>query len=331
MPQPPALPPGNFGDPSHQLTPQHHLDPDMLTGLSLGVLERDVLLPAFVTRLAGADFRGHENDTINMRIPAYTEAREYEWRNDRAEPIILDQLTETSIPVKLDTHLYSALAITDEQLTLDVASFGEQVLAPQVRALTRRFEEALAYAVENAPIAWTVNEADPYLAAAKARAALNKAGIPLEGRALILGADVETAFLSTPLLVRADTSGSTSALRDANIGRIAGFETYVSMFIDPDTAYAVHRSAIALANMAPVVPDGVTWGRSQVYNGYAVRWIRDYDPMYLRDRSVLSTFIGASSVNDGAQLTGPMRGQHDDENVRIVKITGIRAGTPAGG
>ena len=146
-----------------------------------------------------------------------------------------------------------------------------------------------------------------------------------------MGADVETAFLSTPLLVRADTSGSTAALRDASIGRIAGFETFVSQYLDPDTAYAIHRSAFVLANMSPVVPDGAPYGASQAYNGYAVRWIRDYDPMYLRDRSVLSCLVGCSSVNDGEQLTGPLRGEHDDENVRIVKITGVQRGTPAGG
>jgi P22 coat protein - gene protein 5 len=301
--------------------PNEFLHPSVIAAAALGVLEREVVLPQFITRLAEADFRGAKDDTVTMRVPAYLEAREYEWRNNRAQPIEIDDIVETGVDVKLDTMPYSAVGLTDEQLTLDIVSFGEQVLAPQSRAMVRHMEQIVASTIEGASIAWTVDEADPYLAAAKARAALNKASVPVDGRALLLGADVETAFLSSPLLVRADTSGSASALRDAQIGRIAGMDTYVSMFIDPDTAYALHASAFALANMAPVVPDGATYGQSQTYASYAVRWIRDYDAMFLRDRSVLSSFIGCSSVNDGRQLGE----EHEDENVRVVKITGIGA------
>jgi len=295
------------------------LKPEVIAAAAIGILEREVVLPQFVTRLAGEAFRGARGDTVTMRVPAYLEAREYEFRNDRAQPIEIDELTEVGVDVKLDKMPYTAVALTDEQLTLDIVNFGEQVLGPQSRAMVRAMEQTVATTIEDAPHAWTVNESDPFLAAAKARAELNKAGVPLDGRALLLGADVETAFLGSPLLVRVDTSGSPAALRDAQIGRVAGMDTYVSQFIDPNTAYAIHRSGFALANMAPVVPEGAPFGASQTYAGYAVRWIRDYDTLYLRDRSVLSSFLGCSSVNDGAQLGE----DHEDENVRVVKITGI--------
>lgn len=298
------------------------LKAEVIAAAALGILEREVILPQFITSMAGANFRGAKGDVITMRVPAYLEAREYEWRNNRAQAIEIDEIQETGVEVHLDTMPYSAVALTDEQLTLDIANFGEQVLGPQSRAMVRHMEQLVATTIEDAPIAITIDdEPDPFGAAAKARAALNKNSIPLDGRALILGADAETAFLSSSLLVRADTSGSDRALRDAEIGRIAGFDTFVSQFIKPDLAFAIHRSAFALANMAPVVPDGVPFGQSQTYSGYAVRWIRDYDAMYLRDRSVLSSFIGCSSVNDGGQ-SGK---DYEDENVRVVKLEGIGA------
>lgn len=297
------------------------LHPDVIAAAALGILEREVVLPAFVTRMADSDFRGARGDTVTLRVPAYLEAREYEFRNDRQQPIEIDEIQEIGVDVKLDKMPYSAVALTDENLTLDIANFGEQVLGPQARAMVRSMEQTVADTIEDAPIATTVTEADPFRAAAKARAELNKQSVPLDGRALLLGADVETAYLSSPLLVRVDTSGSPAALRDAQIGRVAGFDTFVSQFIDADTAYAIHRSAFALANLAPVVPDGVSFGASQNYSGYAVRWIRDYDAMFLRDRSVLNSLIGCSSVNDGGQ-SGK---EHEDENVRVVKVEGIKA------
>lgn len=295
------------------------LQAEIIAATALGILEREIVLPSFLTRLAGAEFAGAKDDTITVRIPARLDAREYNWRSNRDE-IELDFIEELGVPVVLDTMPYSAVAVTDEQLTLDITNFAERVVGPQARAMVRHMEQKVATTIEGANFAWEIDEADPFKAAAKARAALNKASVPVDGRALVLGADVETAYLSSPLLVRADTSGSDRALRDANIGRIAGFETYVSQFIDPDTAFAIHRSAFALANMAPVVPEGVPSGGSQTYSSYAVRWFRDYDAMHLRDRSVLSSFIGCSSVEDGVQLGE----DHKGENVRVVKLSGIQ-------
>lgn len=301
--------------------PNVFLKPEAILATALGVLERELLLPRFVTRLAGADFRGKKNDTLTMRVPARLQAREYEWRNDRSSPIVVDEIEEVGVDVKLDRQPYSAVALTDEQLMLDISDFNEQVLDPQIRAVAEWLEELVATTIEGAPHAWTVGESDPYKAAAMARAALNKAGVPIAGRALILGADVETEFLSSPLFVRADTSGSDNALRDALIGRVAGFDTFVSQFIDAESAFAVHTSGFGLANMAPLVPAGCTYGQSRTYGGYAMRWIRDYDSAYAQDRSVLSAFAGCSSVNDGIQLGDT----HEDENVRVVKLTGIGA------
>jgi len=301
------------------------LHPEVIVAAALGVLERELVLPQFVTRLAESDFRGNRGDTITLRVPAYLEARNYEFRNDRTNPIELDEIQEVGVRVVLDQMPYSAVALTDENLTLDILNFGEQVLGPQVRACARAMEQAVATVIDETDYALTVSDDDPFRAVALARAELNKASIPMDNRALLLGADVETAFLTSPLLVRVDTSGSDRALRDAFIGRIAGMDTYVSQFIDPSMAYAIHRSAFAMANIAPIVPDGAPWGTSQTYGNYALRWIRDYDPMFLRDRSVLSSMLGCASVNDGQQYKKPGGGDYEGQCVRACKIEGIGA------
>jgi hypothetical protein len=59
-------------------------------------------------------------------------------------------------------------------------------------------------------------------------------------------------------------------------------------------------------------------GSSQSFEGLAMRWIRDYDANYLRDRSVVSAFAGYASVEEDPDPTSAVGDQV--ENVRAVKI-----------
>ena len=291
------------------------LKPEVITATSLGLLQREVMLPRLVWSDAISDFAGAKNDTVSIRVPARLEAREYGWRNNRSSEIVLDELAETKIDVTLNHDIYSAVAVTDEQLTLDIRDFGTQVLAPQTYAIARAVEDLLVSTIEGATYATTVtiDEDTPFKAAVAARTALNKAEVPRDGRVLLVGADVEAAMLNSELLKRVDESGSDGALREATIGRYAGFTVVGSNAIDPGTAYAYVRSAFIFAMRAPVIPAGVTFGQSMSDQGIAMRWIRDYDPMRLRDRSVLNTFVGSAVVRDHTAAAG------DPENLELVR------------
>ncbi|MER7905381.1 P22 phage major capsid protein family protein [Streptomyces sp. NPDC095614] len=291
------------------------LKPEVITATSLGLLQREVMLPRLVWSDAISDFAGAKNDTVSIRVPARLEAREYGWRNNRSSEIVLDELAETKIDVTLNHDIYSAVAVTDEQLTLDIRDFGTQVLAPQTYAIARAVEDLLVSTIEGATYATTVtiDEDNPFKAAVAARTALNKAEVPRDGRVLLVGADVEAAMLNSELLKRVDESGSDGALREATIGRYAGFTVVGSNAIDPGTAYAFVRSAFIFAMRAPVIPAGVSFGQSMSDQGIAMRWIRDYDPMRLRDRSVLNTFVGSAVVRDNTAAAG------DPENLELVR------------
>jgi hypothetical protein len=310
--------------------PNAFLKPDVIAAAALERLRRQLILPRLVTRLGVADFMGAKDDTVNIRVPAVLNARDYEWRT-RNNPIVLDTLEEVSIPVRLDSHIYSAIAVTDEELTLDIVSFTVQVLTPQVIAVAERLEAMIADVIEAASFAAgdipydedpSGDEAGFYRAAVDARKALNDAHVPLTGRVILVGSAVEAAALKEDALRQADQAGSTDALRNATIGQIAGFDVVASQSVAEDFAVAFHPSAFAFANVAPAVPAGVSFGSSQDEQGLAMRWIRDYDPMYLQDRSVLSSFAGAASVEDGrdpADSDGTP-GALNNTNVRAVKI-----------
>src|SRR5688572_10574306 len=101
------------------------LKPEVIARTALQLLQREIVLPRLVWRFGQADFQGAKDDTITLRLPAVLTARDYEWRT-RTAAIVIDDLTEVGVDVTLDTHPYSAVAITDEQLTLDIVSFGGQ-------------------------------------------------------------------------------------------------------------------------------------------------------------------------------------------------------------
>jgi hypothetical protein len=197
---------------------------------------------------------------------------------------------------------------------------GEQVLMPQVKAVAEGLEGMLATAMTGAayPTSIAVGAIDFYDIAVDARTALNKALVPTTDRFLVLGADLEAKALKSAKLTDVDKSGSDSALRDTRLGRIGGFETYLSMAIPPTVGFAFHRTAYVLANRAPVVPQGATAGGSESYKGFSMRWIRDYDAPCMRGRSVVNSDAGAGIVADGPD--GADAGVAPDF-VRAVKLT----------
>ena len=144
-----------------------------------------------------------------------------------------------------------------------------------------------------------------------ARQALNDENVPREGRILVVGSDIETEMLNDDKFNRVDSAGdgATTALREATINRLAGFTIVGSQAIDPEVAYAFHPTAFAFVNVAPAVPDGVNFGSRLAADGLAMRWIKDYEALKLRDRSVVSSFAGCSSVEDDGS-----------NNVRAVRI-----------
>lgn len=314
------------------------LKAEKIVSQGLGLLLRELILPRLVVRYGRSDFAGAKNDTVNIRIPSLLAGREYTFRT-RSGAITVDDLEEYSIAVALEKHVYSAVGITDEELTLDIANWGEQVARPQIRAVAEKLESYIATAMDaaNYKHVVTYEEGDGsaddtsfYRAATAARKHLNQENVPTSGRVIVLGSDVEEAALNSPHLVKANEAGGDSALREAVIGRVAGFTVIGNVNSVPaDFAVAMHPTAFALGNVAPVVPDGATTGASEEYESLALRWIRDYDADYLRDRSVYSSFAGAASVEDGRDLDPESVdfGELTDENVRAVEIEFEPAGS----
>lgn len=278
------------------------------------LLQREIVLPRLVWTQPDANFRGALNDTVTLRVPAVLTSRTRTLRGTDA--LQADTLTETSVPVVLDTHVYSLLNITDEELTLDIADFAAQVLAPQMRAVAEGMENSIVDALEGATPADTISLndfADPYVTLIEANRILNANNVPRNGRVVVVGSSIEAEILSSDRFSKVDQAGSSDALRDATITRVAGFTIVGSNALDPWTAYAMDQYAVAFANVAPALPDGASMKERVSTAGLALRYIRDYNPSNSTgpvDRSLVDAFVGAASV------------EQDNGNNRLVAITG---------
>lgn len=315
--------------------------PAKIVAFYLGLLERELVTPMVVTRANSDDFKGAEGDTVTLRIGGLRAvARDYEFRT-RTAPIQMDDIAGgEGIDITLDTHVYSATGLTDEQMLLDDIGYAQDVVAPQVAAVVGSFEAKVVAGLRAALAKNTVTftgASDPHLVAVESKRLMDADKVaPRGGRTYLVGSDIAASWLASDRLARYDSTGQagTPALRDAIIGTLSGSPVVESNALDPGEGYYLHKTALVLGNLAPLVPQGATAGRTGISkNGFAVRWIADYDPLYLRDRSIVSSFLGVNDVRDERDEFGIIRPDTWDwdgagvgtdvgpRNVRLVKFS----------
>lgn len=305
--------------------------PEKFIPLFLEIVDRELVTPLVVTTVGRDAFVGAKNDVVNMRVNGLrAKARKYEFRT-RTNPIVMDDIEgEGNIAVKLDTHTVSATGLTLEQLTLDEINFTQDVLQPQAQAVAESLEADVVYGLTHANFrdTFSVNVgADPLRVGLECKRLLDSHKVaPENNRFFLIGTDIAAAWLSTGRLADYNINGQvgTPAFREAIIGRIAGSSVIVSNSLPPDFAYYGHKSALVLGNVAPVVPAGATTGRAGISRqGVAVTWIQDYDANYARDRSIVHSFSGITSVNDERQPNGDLLAP-TDPNYGLYNVRGMR-------
>jgi hypothetical protein len=314
----------------------------------LELMQREQLLSMLIARIGGDQFKGALGDTVTLRTNdrLVATARAYTWRT-RTAPIVLDDITgyEDGIPIKLDTHLYSATGLTDEHMLLDLVEFATEVLAPQAQAIGDELNARCLAAFRAAKWkrSFTVGAGeDPHRVAVEARRRLDAdKTAPAGGRVFLIGSDVAAEWLVSDRLSKYDWNGEvgTPAVRQHTIGQLAGTPVVVHNELEPAEAYYFQKGSLVVANLAPAVPQGAVTGRTGINAaGFAARWIQDYDAAYLTDRSIVSTFAGISEIRDerkggtGADRLDLLEDPAARNNVRGLKITYTGTGsvlTPA--
>jgi hypothetical protein len=252
-------------------------------------------LASLVAKYDESAFKEGRGDTVFLNVPGALTAHSRAL-DDVTNSIVLDSLAEAQEPVKLDVHAYSAIGLSEYDLSLNIQDFSRQALMPQVDAVVDKIESTieavLAGIAEDASINYSA--AEPIRLFTAGRAALRSKGIDVAAADLvaIVGSDVADDLLDSGAL-DFDKTGSADALRGGSLGRVRGFETVESGRVQAGEVIFMTREALYLAHRAPVVPAGAAFGQTVNGEGISLRYLRDYDPSKTQERSLVSTFIGA--------------------------------------
>lgn len=283
-------------------TPHTIVKPQKIVDTGIGLLEQELVIPQTFLREGIDKFRGLENDTVHIKIPGVLPFHEYTWRNNRSSGITFDSYSERKVPVSFQGNFYSAVKLTDEQNDMDIDGWGK-LITPQSKAVARGLSRKCVNTLTSQTYNVTIGncQGDMRGALIEARRVMNKLNVPDEGRYLLVGSNFEAQILENDKLNLASNAGDNlaeSAFRRALIGERFGFRIVVDQTIDADTAYAYVPSAFVLATAAPGVPQSVPFGATTSFEGYALRWLRDYDTEFMQDRSVVNTYAGTRAVED---------------------------------
>lgn len=269
---------------------------DEIGAVAVALADKGLVLGANVARYADGDFLPGHGGKAYLRVPGAVTARSRALR-DTTTAVVFDRLSEDRISVDLNNHLLSGVVIGDAELSLDIRDFAKQVLAPQADAVVDGIETAVAKVIDEVnaeDMSADYLPGDPQKIFTRARRALRDRGVDLATERLLafVGGNVVDALLDSGALDFSKT-GDADALRSGTVGRVRGFETVESGRIGADEIVLTTASGIYLATSTPAIPDGVNFGSIVRDKGLALRYLRDYDPSTLQERSIVSTFVGA--------------------------------------
>jgi len=266
--------------------------------MALANLYERTIMAQLVTRDYDGDYNGTIGDTVTIRKPAIFTAAPFV----RATGIVVQDATESSTTVVLDTLLDVSFAVTSEQLALSLYDFNTQLIIPAVEALAQSVDKSLLAVAVGAGVTQNVNTnsgagvANDPRTLLKAAKILNDAHVPHDGRIGIVTTNQAADFLSDNLFVQYLQRGDTRGLIDASLDRKFGFDLFQTANFAGGNKKGVvfHPSGIAMVSRTLMPPAGLPATASAVAerDGFGLRVARAYDVTKKQDIVSLDCLVG---------------------------------------
>lgn len=270
---------------------------------TLAALRWLTTLPRTVRQDFSQEFVAGRGQTINVRKPISAgEAHTYTPEQRAARTAIqFNELTETWVPVKMDTQVYNAIRLPDDFATFNLESLEKQVLIPQAESVVDELAAPLITQMEaiasDTGLEIAAGGANALAVVTRARRILNARKVPFADRFFAVGSGVAESLLLLDQLTKVNESGSDGALREGTIGRLRGFTVIEDPALADDFGIAYHRDAFAHVTRPSRQPEGAAKSATVAQDGFALRWIQHYNPLQLEDQSVVDTFVGAATLD----------------------------------
>jgi len=287
------------------IMPNTILTPQIIAREALMVLRNNAVLSKLVHRDYSDEFVAGVGDTITIRKPASFEAKEFSGN------IVVQDATESGVPVKMDKHLDVSFAVTSKEMTLDIADFSEQLLVPAMQAFADKIDKYIIGLEEGITnrVHFDGTQAMQDVVI-DARKYLTDAAAPLTDRHFVYGSQIEADLLKTDLFVSAERVGDEgTALREASLGRKFGMDFYVDQNIAEKTvgtgddavtytpAIAFHKNAIALVTRPLELPLGASQSAIVNYDGFGLRVVYGYDQNSKTDTVSIDMLCGVKLID----------------------------------
>jgi len=188
-----------------------------------------------------------QGDSVAVRVPATFTA------NTFSTTATAQNITESSVIVTLDTIKTVDVEVTSKQMTLNIEDFAQQVVQPAVYAIANAIDSDLAALSKR--IGYVTGSTGTTASAlsfiAGCAKSLNNRAVPLDKRRLVINPDAHASLITLDAIVNAEKSGTTDALREASMGKLLGFDTYMNQnVVAQATAGITHDVLLASGSAA---------------------------------------------------------------------------------
>ena len=211
-----------------------------------------------------ANFTGNEmiGDTIRIRRRGSGTVREF------TSSITVDDITESNVNLVLEKHYDLSFAVTSKQWTLDLQSFSEQLLAPNVLKMAEQIDAYALTKLKHLPnvggtgeTSWDGSTAvNPgalpttigHLAAINRK--LDEQKVPMAERVQLVSPAYKQALLSIDSFVEADKRGDGgTALEQARMGQLMSMSHFMDQNVDSSTVHTSGTMSTAACSAAIAV------------------------------------------------------------------------------
>lgn len=205
------------------------ITPSIIAKEALMALENETVLASLVHRAYSKEFQ-KVGSTVTIRKPASFTVDTF------ADTATAQAVTESSVQVVLDNHLDVSFEVTTSELSLDVVSFSEQLIAPAMRAMAQRVDELLAALYVDIGGHTDVTASTQVVGdIAQLREQLNLQKVPMSQRYAVLHPTTEARYIALDAFLHAEKRGDTKALKEGSMGRVMGMDFYMDQNISEHT------------------------------------------------------------------------------------------------
>lgn len=230
-----------------------YLSPQIIARESLIVLENELVFANLVHRDYSKEFQ-QVGSTVTVRKPTTFSSTAV------SDTVSVNTPTESSVNVVLNSHLDITFNVTSQELSLTIVDFSKQLIQPAMRAHAQKVDELIAELYIDIPACGTVTGTAVIADFLRARKALNDQKAPMQDRNFVVGPLTEAAALGIEAFLTAEKRGTTMAIKDANMGRVLGFDFYMDQNIQTHTSNESDLAGAATAAWSLAATTGTVDG-----------------------------------------------------------------------